>query len=52
MEGGEGMFQRRMSLTRVQVIVILVMFSLHRSGSMLPRAEGRSACGVFTEGVA
>lgn len=52
MEESEGLFQRRMSLTRVQVIVILVMCSLHMSGSMLPRADNRSACGVFTEGVA
>lgn len=52
MEEGEGMFQRRMSLILVQVIAMIVMFSLHRSGSILPIAEGRSSCGVFTKGVA
>jgi hypothetical protein len=52
MEGSEGMFQRRMSLILVQVITMIVMCSLHMSGSMLPRGDNRSACGIFTEGVA
>jgi hypothetical protein len=52
MEGSEGMFLRRMSLIRVQVFAIIVMCSLHMSGSILPRSDSRSACGVFTEGVA